>query len=256
MERLKQLQARAAEVEEVGRPDSFRTAVEHAGMDDTLCPPSINVEDFLVPHPSSHDTFAFDTTTSYDWQLAPPWTSSLPLRTPSVPAKGTLSILSAGDIESLITKYFEQIHPCYPFLDREWFLDRLFLGESETQDLFGTMVLAICALTMAFISDVIRSDQSHAFKIRREKVMADVISRHYTRALGVHTTLEQVITTFLLGLYFSIIFDDSAGHFRIAEAAHLARSMGLHRASTYERMDAEEQIRTMAVYCFVVVRNR
>lgn len=165
------------------------------------------------------------------------------------------SVLTMAEIDNLVAKYFHHIHPCYPFLDREWFLEGL--GTIEHADaVFGTMVLALCALTMAFTSEVIRDDESDEYRVRRESVIAEVTLRHYTRALGANTTLEQVITTFHLGLYFSIVFGDEAGHFRVAESAHLARSMGLHHASTYFDMDPAQRSRTMAVYCFVVVRNR
>ncbi|KAL1410695.1 hypothetical protein Q8F55_001637 [Vanrija albida] len=176
--------------------------------------------------------------------------------TPTAPPTHSLStILTVAEIDSLVASYFHHIHPCYPFLDRAWFLDRLAsIGPSDT--VFGTMVLALCALTMAFKSDVIRSDDTDDLRMRRERVIAEVTLRHYTRALGANTTLEQVITTFHLGLYFSIVLGDEAGHFRIAESAHLARSMGLHHASTYAAMDPEERSRAIAVYCFVVVRNR
>lgn len=171
---------------------------------------------------------------------------------------GSLSILTTSDMHSLVTTYFQHIHPCYPFLDRGWLLGRLRAGECvQGEDTtFGTMVLALCALTMCFVSEVIRSDRSHEFRARREQVASEVILRHYRRALGNDTHIEEVITTFHLGLYFSILHGDKASHFRVAEAAHLARSMGLHRAITYVDMDAEERIRAMAVYCFVVVRNR
>jgi hypothetical protein len=229
-------------------------------------PLDIMDELFYFNNPQPDATVSFDASCTLDLGLTSDYSSATPLSfsSPIAPSSSSssspLSVLSMGDVEFLFAKYTAHIHPCYPFLDQEWFIDRLRSGEAEglqeNDGLFATMVLALCALTMAFMSDVMCSDQGELFKARRDKVMSEVILRHYTRALGVSTTIEQIITTFHLGLYFAITVEDAAGHFRIAEAAHLARSMGLHRANTYSMMNPQERRRAMAVYCFVMAANR
>lgn len=200
---------------------------------------------------------------AFDDELSP---ISLPLPLPPLQAnladlahiEISLAGLSVGDVDALVGKYFAHIHPCYPLVDREWFLDRLHSGEPfrESQSVFATMLLTICALTMAFVSDVLCDDARESFKARRDTIMSVIVLRHYMQPLGQGTTLEQVITTFLMGLYFAIVFGDKAGHFRIAEAAHLAKSMGLHCRDTYLGMDQEARRRSLAVFSCVMPSNR
>ena len=166
--------------------------------------------------------------------------------------------LRPSDFTELIGTYFKHVHPCYPLLDRQWFFDRLERGEmnDENQGPFATLVLAVCALTMAFESKVLDQPQECRPPSIRDALVSEIVLRHYTQPLGQSTTLEQVITTYLMGLYFAIVHGDQAGHFRIAEAAHLAKSMRLHLPETYQCLDEDTRRRYLSVFACIVAANR
>ena len=86
--------------------------------------------------------------------------------------------------------------------------------------------------------------------------MSDAILRHYSSPLDPNSTLEQVVSAFLLGLYFGVVHGDRAGHLRIAQSVQLAKSMGLHRRETYLNMDATARRRALGVFAIIVASNR
>ena len=164
--------------------------------------------------------------------------------------------LTMTQIEAFSHRYFTTIHPCYPIVEREWYFRRLCDPTLDSQGSFQTMVLSLCMLSMAFLSKVLGTDDSPEFTARRDALTAQTVLQHYVQPLGNETSLDQVITTFHLGLYFAIVHGDRAGHFRIAEAAHLAKSMGLHKRHTYLTMPMEDRRRSFAVFACVVASNR
>ena len=170
-----------------------------------------------------------------------------------------LAGMSPSTIKFLFNKYTEHLLPfTTSFMDKTWLIDRFVSSEHllNPQGAYATMLLSICALSLAVINKVLQSGDLQDQETRQQAIFHDALIRHYGEPMGQSPDIERIVTTIHLALYLAVAGRPHDHHHKIVEALCLSRYRGLHRPDGYEGMSEAERLRSLAIYQYIVVTDR